>query len=296
MSKLQGVITALVTPFKNGAVDYDSFRRLLKDQIRQGVHGFVVNGTTAESPTLTFDEVKKLYETTRAESSLPVIVGTGSNSTAATAEFTKKVCEWKPDGVLVVVPYYNKPPQRGLQKHFEEVAKNSNVPVILYNVPGRTITSLEPATVGSLCKTANIAGIKDATGDMNVLAATQKEVAQASGGKSFAYLSGDDGTCVDFASKGGHGVISVSSHVIGGEMAKSISQAKAGDKAAAKDYAEKYADLMKWLYCEANPIPVKMALKMMGVIDSGEMRLPLMALDEKFHKDLQACLKSLRKI
>lgn len=290
-NKFEGVITALVTPFKNGAVDYESFRRLLKDQIKQGVSGFVVNGTTGESPTLTVEEVQKLYETTRAESRLPVIVGTGSNSTAATVAFTKKAAEWNPDGVLVVVPYYNKPPQRGLQKHFEEVAKNSRVPVLLYNVPGRTITSLEPSTVAALSRVPQIAGIKDATGDMNVLAATKKEAA-----KEFIFLSGDDGSCVDFAAHGGHGVISVSSHVIGGEMAESIRQARAGDRAAVSHYASKYADLMKWLYCEANPIPVKMALKMMGLIESAEMRLPLVALDEKFHKDLQACLKNLGKI
>lgn len=288
-NKFSGVITALVTPFKNGAVDLPSLKRVVHSQTEQGVNGFVVNGTTGESPTLSFDEVQSIYETVRAAApDKTVIVGTGSNSTAKTVETTRKVMAWKPDGVLVVVPYYNRPPQRGLQLHFEEAAKASNVPVLLYNVPGRTVANLEPATAGRLSRVANIAGIKDATGDMKVLTQLRQECRDG-----FAFLSGDDGTCVDFCANGGHGVIGVASHIIGREMGEAMKKAAAGDKNIGEQYKDKYAPLMKYLYCEANPIPVKAALHFMGLIDSPEMRAPLVPLDEKFHKELQACLKNL---
>ncbi|MBX3020518.1 MAG: 4-hydroxy-tetrahydrodipicolinate synthase [Bdellovibrionales bacterium] len=289
MSNIKGVITALVTPFKNGEVDYESFRRLVADQKNtQKVDGFVVNGTTGESPTLSFDEIKKLYEIAR-DSGLPVIVGTGSNSTAKTIELSQKVAAWKPEALLVVVPYYNKPPQRGLESHFSAIAKASASPILLYNVPGRTITMLEPQTVGALSRIANIVGIKDATGDMNVLAQTKRVTRD-----DFIFLSGDDATCVDFCAGGGHGTIAVASHVIGREMGEAI--AHAADPSVRAAYKEKYRDLMKWLYCEANPIPVKKATQLMGLIDSAEMRLPLVELDPKFHKDLSTCLKNLGKI
>jgi 4-hydroxy-tetrahydrodipicolinate synthase len=292
-TKFKGVITAIVTPFKDGALDLASFRRLLKAQLDQGVNGFVINGTTGESPTLTPNEVKTLFETARAEAAgqVPLIVGTGSNSTVKTVEFTKQVCGWNPDAVLVVVPYYNKPPQRGLRQHFEAVAEASTVPVILYNVPGRTITTLEPATVGELSGHANIAGIKDATGDLSILNQIIRERR-----KDIALLSGDDATCIDFCARGGHGVIAVASHIIGKEMGEAIQQAWFNEASAGVKYKETFGALLKWLYCEANPIPVKKALHMMGLIDSPEMRLPLVELDSKYDKDLQTCLKDLGKI
>ncbi len=201
-SKFKGVITALVTPFKDGAVDMKSFKNLIKNQLDQGVHGFVINGTTGESPTLTKQEVKDLFMTAKAEvgGQIPLILGTGSNSTVATAEFTKEGSTWGPDGILVVVPYYNKPPQRGLIQHFKTVAAATDKPVILYNVPGRTITSMDAETVGELAKVKNITAIKEATGNMDVLAKIKTQVSS-----EFTLLSGDDGTVVDFMSGGGHG-------------------------------------------------------------------------------------------
>jgi 4-hydroxy-tetrahydrodipicolinate synthase len=288
----KGVITALITPFRNGALDLNSFRRLLAQQVSQGVDALVINGTTAESPTLKPEEIKTLFDVARAETKLPLIVGTGSNSTAATIEFTEKVQAWRPDGVLVVVPYYNRPPQRGLKAHFLGVAKVSKAPVILYNVPGRTVASLEPETAGEISREAgNVVAIKDATGDMKIL-----ERLQESCRPGFTFLSGDDGTCVDFAARGGHGTIAVASHIIGAEMRAAMQKARAGDTQAPAEYTQRFAALIKALYTEANPIPVKKAVQMMGVIDSAEMRLPLMELDSQFHKDLQACLKNLGKI
>lgn len=288
--KFAGVITALVTPFQKGEVDFASLKRLLKMQMDQGVHGFVVNGTTAESPTLSADEVKKIFAFVKSEvgGQVPLIVGTGSNSTADTVDFTREVQAWGADAALVVVPYYNRPPQRGLVAHFQNVARAAQVPVILYNVPSRTVTSLEASSVGTLSREANIVGIKEATGNMDLLRSMQEQTS-----KEFLFLSGDDGSCIDLCARGGHGVISVSSHIMGQDMIHFMERAHAGDKMAVPEYQSKYADFMKWLYIEANPIGVKMALHWLGILSSPELRLPLTALDEKFHKDFQQCLKKL---
>ncbi|NJM10335.1 MAG: 4-hydroxy-tetrahydrodipicolinate synthase [Bdellovibrionaceae bacterium] len=286
----QGLITALVTPFQDGEIDFASLKRLVKMQLDQGVQGFVVNGTTAESPTLSDAEVKKLFAFIKSEVSgqVPLIVGTGSNSTAKTAEFSREVSGWGPQAILVVVPYYNRPPQRGLTAHFREVAKASSVPVVLYNVPSRTVAGLEAATIAGLSQDENIVGIKEATGNMELL-----ESIRAASAKDFVLLSGDDGSCIDFCARGGHGVISVSSHLIAEDMLHFLGRAYDGDKSSNPEYRTKYADLMKWLYIEANPIPVKMALHWMGILASPELRLPLVSLDEKFHKEFKECLKKL---
>lgn len=288
-NKVKGVITALVTPFKQGQVDITSFERLVKHQLDQGIRGFVVNGTTGESPTLKLDEIKRLFDCARSVSAgqATLIVGTGSNSTSKTIEMSQTIAAWKPDALLTVVPYYNKPPQRGLVAHFTAIANSVDVPIILYNVPSRTVANMESSTVGVLSQHQNIIGIKDATGDMKVLSALTKSVSPG-----FTLLSGDDGSCVDFAAMGGHGVISVSSHIIGKEM----SQALVEPQQSANSYREKYAEFMRLLYIEANPIPVKAALHWMGIIDSPELRLPLVELDPKYHKEFQQCLKVLGKL
>ena len=288
-SKIGGVITALVTPFKNGELDKKSFVNLLKAQLDAGIDGFVINGTTGESPTLTREEVRTLFDIAKVETAgaVPLIVGTGSNSTAAAVEFSREVCKWNPDALLVVVPYYNKPPQRGLFAHFQAIASQVSAPVYLYNVPGRTVANLEPQTVAQLSEVKNIAGIKDATGDMKIC-----EELKRLAGENFVLLSGDDGTCVDFCARGGHGVISVSSHIIGAEMRECLQN----PKVSAPGYVKKYAEFLRLLYIESNPIPVKMALYWMGIISSPEMRWPLVPLDEKFHKEFKACLKNLGKV
>lgn len=292
-SDLRGVITALATPFKGGEVDERSLVRLLETQVNQEVDGLVINGTTAESPTLTPREVKRIFDIAKTETGgkIPLVVGTGSNSTAETIEYTREVGAWKPAAVLVVVPYYNRPPQRGLLAHFSAVADVSPVPVILYNVPSRTVAGLETATIGELAGHPNIAGIKEATGNMEFLEDIRKLVPE-----DFALLSGDDLSSAEFCARGGHGVISVSSHIIGKEMKEYLSRARGGDKSAVGDYVNKYREFMKHLYIEANPIPLKAALQFTGVIESMEMRLPLAALDARFHKDFKECLAALGKI
>lgn len=281
-----GVYTALITPFQQGRIDFGSLESLLAQQERQQrVSGFVINGTTAESPTLSHEEVSELYHFARSKTKLPLIVGTGSNSTAATIRATKHAEEMGADAALVVVPYYNKPPQRGLYKHFQAIAESTRLPVILYNVPGRTVTSLEAETVADLSQIKNIVGIKEASGNMNLLK-KMKSMAR----EDFQFLSGDDGTYVDFLANGGVGVISVTSHFMGAQMQKWTELCRAGQISEAKHEAQKYHKLIELTFCEANPIPVKKAMEMLGVIKSAECRLPLVDMDpelaESYRKEL----------
>lgn len=293
MSEFNGVITALATPFQHGDVDLSSFARLLVRQASEGIRGFVINGTTGESPTLRVEEVKKLFEIARSElgNKAKLIVGTGLNSTEKTCEFSELVSKWKPDALLVVVPYYNRPPQRGLFEHFKAVADRSKSPVILYNVPSRTVAALEASTIASLSQHSNIIGIKEASGNMELLAEIKSLV-----GPDFSLLSGDDLSSVEFVEKGGHGVISVSSHIIGAEMIAFLASAQKGDRKANLQFREKFAELMRHLYIEANPIPLKAALKWMDIFASSELRLPLASLGAKFEKDFRQCLAHLGKL
>lgn len=292
MRTIENTWTALITPFKDGAIDLRSLTKLVHHQLENGVQGFVVNGTTAESPTLTEEETKKIFETVRREagSSVPILLGTGTNDTAEACRRTRWADEWNADGALVVVPYYNKPPQRCLIEHFRAVAATTDKPVVLYNVPSRTVVGLNTETVVELAAVNNIVGIKDATGDFSTLGGLQK-IAK----RPFWLLSGDDGTAVEFCTRGGHGVISVISHVIPKEMSDFIHRARRKDGSVSTEW-NRFAELLKWTYVEANPIPVKMALYWMGLIASPELRLPLSALDRSHYEGFQSCLKQLSKI
>lgn len=290
MKNFKATITALITPFDNGAVDFESLEDLVRHQLNNGVEGFVINGTTAESPTLTDTERHDIFKAVRAlvGVSFPLIMGTGSNSTAQTEELSEKAEEWGADAVLVVVPYYNKPPQRGLVKHFTEVAKSVSIPVILYNVPSRTITELSIESISELSRVQNIVGIKEASGNIEFA----KEVIQKTS-PEFVMLSGDDGSYVDFLTAGGHGVISVASHIIPKEMIAWKNQVAAGKSEVAKADIQKYTPLLQHLFVEANPIPVKMALYYMGIIKSPELRLPMVTMDEDLASKMKREMKSL---
>lgn len=285
-----GAISALVTPFINGDVDYASLEKLVAYQLDNGIKGFVVNGTTAESPTLTSAEVNKIFSMVRAQAGVnfPIILGTGSNSTAKTIEATKKASELGANAALVVVPYYNKPPQRGLVEHFKAVAKESEVPVILYNVPGRTITGMTVDTIAELAEVKNIIGIKEATGDVKF---DQELINRVP--KSFLMLSGDDPTYIDFLKMGGKGIISVMSNFITKECSRWTDLMMSGKVSEAEADFKKYLKLIGQMYCEANPIPVKWMLYKKGIIKSPEMRLPLVTLDNKFHAEITAEMQSL---
>ena len=272
---ISGLITALITPFKNQKVDLDSLNKLVQKQLHDGVEGFVINGTTAESPTLTAQEVQDIFHAVKkiAGPNVPLILGTGTNSTLETIAKTKKAGEIGADAALVVVPYYNKPPQRGLFQHFEAVAKVSAIPIILYNVPGRTITSLDVETVVDLSRIKNIIGIKEASGKKDVAQSLRKLCPP-----NFVLLSGDDGTYVDFLEAGGNGVISVASHILAKEMKAWRNWVLAKENQRAHDDVKRLLPLIDYLFVEANPIPVKKALQIQSVIESAEMRLPLVEL------------------
>jgi 4-hydroxy-tetrahydrodipicolinate synthase len=292
MADFQNVITALVTPFYKGEVDELSFTRLIHQQLEAGIRGFVINGTTAESPTLREEEVKRLFEIVKTEVGKrgTFILGTGSNSTVQTIENTKKAKAMGADAALVVVPYYNKPPQRGMIAHFNKIADECELPILLYNVPSRTVASLEPASVQTLSENPKIIGIKEASGDLTVFNELKKI-----GRQPFYLLSGDDGTGVEFCLNGGHGIISVISHVIPKELNDLVHKARKGDASVTSAYAN-YKELLRWLYIEANPIPTKWALSQMGILRSMELRLPLAELSNSYFEGFKACLKKLGKI
>ncbi|MGE0762907.1 MAG: 4-hydroxy-tetrahydrodipicolinate synthase [Bdellovibrionales bacterium] len=280
---LDGVITALVTPFYKGEVDDRSFKRLLFNQLNDGVDGVVVSGTTGESPTLRYNEIEKLFMMAKTEAGgkVPVLLGTGSNCTRHTIEMTQAAGRWGADAALVATPYYNKPPQRGLLAHFTAVAEASQIPIVLYDVPGRTITSIAVETVIALAKHPRIVGIKEASGDLKRLDQIKANVAA-----DFTLLSGDDDTCVEFCRRGGQGVISVVSHLMVPELKEFLRRARGQDPKAEQDF-KKYQALLRAIYAESNPIPIKAALYLKGLIDSMEMRLPLVALAEEHLTNLK---------
>lgn len=272
MKNLRSVITALITPFRAGEVDFDSLARLIDQQLEGGIEGFVVHGTTAESPTTSEAEKEKIFSFVkkRVPASFPLIAGTGENSTEKTIRNTRLAESWGADAALVVVPYYNKPPQRGLFEHFRLTAEATKLPILLYNVPGRTITALEVDTIARLAQVPGIVGIKEASGNIDFAAKLRSTC-----GDKFILLSGDDGTYDGFLRAGGDGVISVATHVIPAEFVRWTKAARERDFAPVTEGVRTYGRLIESLFWEANPIPVKKALVEMGVIARSELRLPL---------------------
>ena len=272
----RGAITALVTPFKNGQVDEEALRNLIEFQIANGVDGLVPCGTTGESPTLSHDEHDRVIEMTidAVKKRVPVIAGTGSNSTAEALRLTRHAYEAGADGALIACPYYNKPTQEGLYQHFELIAKNVPIPIIPYNIPGRTGINMSPELIARLAKISNIVGIKEASGSIKQMS----DVINLCG-KDFAVLSGDDIFTLPLMAIGGAGVISVVSNVAPADMAGLVDVFFAGDMAGARDLHYKMSALMDALFIEVNPIPVKAALALMGKIEY-EYRLPLCKMAE----------------
>lgn len=282
----QGVYTALVTPFKNGKVDFPSVEKLVEQQLKGGVNQFVVNGTTAESPTLSQEESLEILEVVLSlvKNKGHVIFGSGSNNTQKTIEFSQRAVAAGAQGLLLVVPYYNKPPQQGLYEHFKSIAEAVSAPQLLYNVPGRTITSLEVSTIQRLSEFKNIVGIKEATGNLDLALQIQKACPS-----QFRMLSGDDESCLLMQKNGGHGVISVCSHIMPQKMSEWFSGTVT--EKSLQEFKDAQ-ELIKTLYISTNPIPVKAAMAMLGVIASDEMRLPLVRLDAEQLKKVETSLKN----
>ena len=267
----KGAITAIVTPFKNGQFDETAYRELIEFQVKSGIHGIVPCGTTGESPTLSHDEHKRVVETCidQVKKRVVVIAGSGSNNTAEALELTKHAQAAGADAALMITPYYNKPTQEGLYQHYKTVASQTKIPIVVYNVPGRTSVNLLPETVARLAELPNIVGLKDATGDLKQGCKTLELC-----GDKITVLSGDDFTTFPLLCVGGMGVISVVSNVVPADMAGMCNAFFKGDLAKARELHYKMWPLMEAMFFETNPVPVKTAVKMMGKI-TGEVRQPL---------------------
>jgi 4-hydroxy-tetrahydrodipicolinate synthase len=272
----KGAFTALVTPFKKGMVDYDALTDLVEFQISEGISGLVPCGTTGESSTLSHEEHRRVVEFVikQARGRVPIIAGSGSNSTDEAVGLTAHAKEVGADAALLITPYYNKPTQEGLFLHFSEVARRVKIPIILYNVPGRTSVNMLPQTVARLSAIKNIVGIKEATGDLRQVSEVLELV-----GDDFVVLSGDDFTTMPILSVGGVGVISVHSNIAPRDVTDMVTSYLSGDLDRARRLHFKLLPLARAMFLETSPVPAKAALSLMKKI-SPEVRLPLAPLSE----------------
>ena len=279
----KGAIVAIVTPFKNGKVDEGKLRELIEFQIANGTDGIVPCGTTGESPTLSHEEHDRVIEITvdAVKKRVPVIAGTGSNSTSEALRLTKHAHEVGADGALLVCPYYNRPTQEGLYQHYKLIAENVAIPIIVYNIPGRTGVNLLPETLARLARITNIVGTKEASGSLK-----QMHDVISLCGPDFAVLSGDDFFTYPLLCLGGHGIISVVSNVAPADMSALVDAFAAGNLKKAKELHFKMVPLIDSLFIETNPVPVKAALAIMGKIDY-EVRLPLEKMSEGNYEKLK---------
>jgi 4-hydroxy-tetrahydrodipicolinate synthase len=285
----RGSIVALVTPMTaDEALDYSALERLLSFHISEGTQGVVIAGTTGESPTLSGKELETLVgrAVEICAGRIPVIGGSGTNSTARTIELTRRVARAGADAALVVTPYYNKPTQRGLLAHYTAVADAGGVPVILYNVPGRTGCDLQPETAAALAAHPAIAGLKEATPGTERLARL-KELCP----EDFCLLSGDDATGCEFMLAGGSGVISVTANAAPGLMRQACDAALRGQSEQAREADERLSGLHSAMFLEPNPIPVKWAVARLGLMGEG-IRLPLTWLDDRFHPAVASAMRA----
>ncbi|OCA85422.1 4-hydroxy-tetrahydrodipicolinate synthase [Bacillus sp. FJAT-27225] len=287
MINLGRVSTAMVTPFdKKGHIDFPKTTQLINHLLDNGTDSLVVSGTTGESPTLSKEEKLALFAHTvkTVAGRVPVIAGTGSNNTYQSIELTKKAEQLGVDGIMVVAPYYNKPNQEGLYQHFKAIAENTSLPVMIYNIPGRTSINIAPETIIRLSQIPNIFAVKEASGDLNamttIIANTRDD---------FYLYSGDDGLALPVMAIGGNGVVSVASHIIGNEMQEMVQAYLANDTVRASRLHQELLPIMIGLFTAPNPVPVKTALQLKG-FDVGSVRLPLVPLSAEERANLSALL------
>jgi len=285
----EGVLTALVTPFRADAIDEPALRELVERQIAAGVDGLVPCGSTGESATLSHEEHRRAVEVVveAAGGRIPVVAGTGSNSTREAVELTRHAREAGADAALLISPYYNKPTQEGIAAHYATIARETGLPLVVYNIPGRTASNIAPATLARLAELDGIVGVKEACGD---LAQISEVIAHTPA--DFSVLSGDDALTLPILAVGGQGVISTTSNVAPAEMAELVRAFRSGDLAGAQRVHTRLLPLFDVLFCETNPIPVKAAVTLQGLMTE-EIRLPLTALDDANRERLQVVLKEL---
>ncbi|PID74534.1 MAG: 4-hydroxy-tetrahydrodipicolinate synthase [Deltaproteobacteria bacterium] len=290
MKKFHGAIVALVTPFINGHLDEQGLIDLIEFQISNGTHGIVPCGTTGESATISFAEHKRVIDLTvkTVAGRVPVIAGTGANNTLEAIELTESAKDSGADAVLSVVPYYNKPSQEGMYQHFKAISEQVDIPMFLYNVPGRTVVSMEPETVARLAQIEGIIGIKEAKGCLAQFSEVVRKTPD-----DFIVLSGDDFTSMPSVFIGGNGVISVISNVYPKGMAEMMEAALGGEITRARDLHYTMYDMMKLMFCVPSPAPAKKCLEMMGLIKDGTPRLPITPIPEAQLNDLRKGLVGL---
>lgn len=286
----KGIYTALVTPFTNGRVDEAAFQAFVDWQVNEGVHGLVPCGTTGESPTLSHDEHKRVVElcVEAAGGRVPVMAGTGSNSTDEAIMLTNHAKAAGAAGALVVAPYYNKPTQEGLYQHYKAINDACKFPIVIYNIPGRSVVNITDDTLARLSELPHIAGVKDATGDL-----ARPYTLRAKMKKPLQLLSGEDMTAVAFNASGGQGCISVASNIMPRRCAEVQEACFRGDYAGALKLQDTLTELVTALFCETSPIPVKFATELLGKC-SGEVRLPLVLPSESAKQQVTQALKNLR--
>jgi len=279
--------TALLTPFKDNKVDYSSYKELIDFQINNGTHGLVPVGTTGESPTLSHDEHKKLIEVCIEQSNgrVPVIAGAGSNSTSEAVDFVKHACSAGADGLLVVTPYYNKPTQSGLLAHYNELIKHASKPIIIYDIPGRSVIQMTDETMAKLAQNQFIVGVKDATADLTRPTRLQNII-----GDNFIQLSGEDGTALAYLAAGGHGCISVTANIAPNLLSRMHNAWKQGDINTAQEINKKLMPLHDALFCETSPGPLKYAASLLGICSS-DARLPIVEIEEDSKLKVKDALK-----
>ena len=279
--------TALLTPFKDNKVDYSSYRELIDFQINNGTHGLVPVGTTGESPTLSHDEHKKLIEVCIEQSNgrVPVIAGAGSNSTSEAVDFVKHACSAGADGLLVVTPYYNKPTQSGLLAHYNELIKHTSKPIIIYDIPGRSVIQMTDETMAKLAQDQFIVGVKDATADLTRPTRLQNDISD-----DFIQLSGEDGTALAYLAAGGHGCISVTANIAPKLLSRMHNAWRQGDIKTAQEINKKLMPLHDALFCETSPGPLKYAASLLGICSS-DARLPIVEIEEDSKLKVKNALK-----
>jgi 4-hydroxy-tetrahydrodipicolinate synthase len=285
----QGVFTALITPFRDGSVDERSLQELVELQIAAGIDGLVPCGSTGEAATLSHAEHRRVVEVVVAvaRGRVPVLAGTGSNSTAEAIALTQHAKEAGADGAILISPYYNKPTQEGIVAHYAAVARETAFPLVVYNIPGRTASNLLPRTLARLAEIEQIVGVKESSGDLNQMSQVIANVPD-----SFVVLSGDDSLTLPLLAIGGSGVISTTSNVAPSEMVSLVRAFRAGDLARARDMHYKLLPLFDALFTETNPIPVKAAVAMRGLVRE-EIRLPMTPLTAPNRERLQVVMKDL---
>lgn len=288
MAHFGRVSTAMVTPFDNkGNIDFQKTTQLIDYLIENGTDSLVIAGTTGESPTLTTEEKLALFKhvVKVVDGRVPVIAGTGSNNTYASIELTKKAEAIGVDAVMIVAPYYNKPNQEGIFQHFQAIARSTSLPIMIYNIPGRSVVNIQPETIIRLSEIPNIVAVKEASGNLDAMTEIIAKTPD-----DFKLYSGDDGITLPVLSIGGEGVISVASHVIGNEMQEMIQAFFDGSLSKAAKLHQSLLPIMKGLFKAPNPVPVKTALQLKG-LNVGSVRLPLVPLSEEERGELTEILK-----